>query len=318
MLGNDLLANNPLMVVDVGTSGGIDFRWMNFTSSFKAILFEPDPRAYDVLKSSGSDNLIVLNSALSDSVNEIDFHLCKKQQVSSVYLPNFDLLNKFFDPERFEVLKSIRLKTDSLDNQLRKNAIQEVDFIKIDTQGSELSILKGGADSIKHAIGLEVEVEFAELYENQPLFNEVDSFVRKMDFDLFDIKRYFWKRNNSKIFDSRKGQLVCGDALYFKAPEKVLLMDEITQEKILRSICIYLVYGYTDLAQTLFDIAKKERKLSTEVHDSVELILAKLTERNPIPNFRGKGRIKNVFQKIANVFSIKGPYLGTDELLGNP
>ena len=318
MLGNDLLANNPLMIVDVGASGGLDFRWINFTSSIRAILFEPDPRVYDVLKSSGRDNLIILNSALSDSVNEIDFHLCKKQQVSSVYLPNFDFLNKFIDPGRFEVLKSIRLKTDTLDNQLRKNGIQEVDFIKLDTQGSELSILKGGADSLKKASGLEVEVEFAELYENQPLFNEVDSFVRKMDFGLFDIKRYFWKRNNSKTFGSRKGQLVCGDALYFRGPEEVLMMDEINQEKIIRSICIYLVYGYTDLAQTLFNIAKKERKLSTDVHDSVGLILAKFSERNSIPNFRGKGKIKYLLQKIANAFSIKGPYSGTDESLGNP
>ena len=74
---------------------------------------------------------------------------------------------------------------------MRKNGIQEVDFIKIDTQGSELSILKGSTDSLKNAIGLEIEVEFVDIYENQPLFNEVDSFVRKMDFELLQLTTYF-------------------------------------------------------------------------------------------------------------------------------
>jgi FkbM family methyltransferase len=318
MLGNELLGNNPLTIVDVGASGGVDLRWHNFTTFFKGVLFEPDPREYDRLKHSGRNDLIILNAALLDSVSEIDFHLCRKQQVSSVYLPNFNILNRFYDRERFEVLKTIRLKTDTLDNQLRNNGILEIDFIKIDTQGSELSVLKGSTDSLKNAIGLEVEVEFVDLYEKQPLFSEVDSFVRKFGFELFDIKRYYWKRNNSKSFGSRKGQLVCGDALYFRSPEEVLIMNDITQEKLIRSICVYLVYGYTDLAQTLFDIARKEGKLSADIHNSIRLIIAKFTEVNLIPNFKGKGRIQKVIQGIANIFSIKGPYAGTDESLGNP
>ena len=55
----------------------------------------------------------------------------------------------------------------------------------------------------------------------------------------------------SKNTGSQKGQLIFGDALYFKRPEEVLSIDQVTQEKIIRSICIYLVYGYLDLAKTL-------------------------------------------------------------------
>jgi hypothetical protein len=51
MILNNLLANNPLWLVDIGASGGIDPRWKNFTSSLKAILFEPDTREYERLKS---------------------------------------------------------------------------------------------------------------------------------------------------------------------------------------------------------------------------------------------------------------------------
>ena len=51
MVENNILANNPLFIVDVGASGGIDSRWKNFSSNFRAILFEPDPREYEILKS---------------------------------------------------------------------------------------------------------------------------------------------------------------------------------------------------------------------------------------------------------------------------
>lgn len=317
MAQNDMLANNPLWVVDVGASGGIDPRWANFTSFYKGILIEPDPREYGLLNSKSGNNLIVINSALSDSVDTVDFNLCRKQQVSSVYLPNLDFLTNFPDSERFEVVKTIKIQTETLDNQLRKNSISEIDFIKIDTQGYELPILKGSIGYLDIAIGLELEVEFAPLYENQPLFNEVDSFVREKGFELFDIKRYYWKRKEGENTGSQKGQLVFGDALYFKCPERVLLMNDITQEKIIRSICVYLVYGYLDLAQTLFNKANNKGLLAKEVHDNFVLILSRYKKRNLIPNFRGKGRIQGLFEKIANVFSHGGWYSGTDKSLGN-
>lgn len=318
MVVNKVLANNPLWVVDVGASGGIDHRWAKFTSSYKGILFEPDPREYDILRSKSGKNLIVLNCALSDSVNTVDFHLCKKQQVSSVYMPNFDFLSKFPEVERFEIQKCIRIKADTLNNQLKKKGIAEVDFIKIDTEGHELSILKGGVDYLDNTVGLEIEVEFAPLRENQPLFNEVDSFVRERGFGLFDIKRYYWKRRESINTGSQKGQLVFGDALYFKSPEQVLLMNNIKQEKIVRSICIYLVYGYLDLAQSLSNNANSKGLLEKEVHDTMVVVLSKFSKRFSVPDFRGKGRIQNLFEKIAKMVFSGGWYSGTDKSLGNP
>ena len=44
--------------------------------------------------------------------------------------------------------------------------------MKIDAQGSELNILEGGEKFLKNnLIGLQIEVEFNEIYKGQPLFN---------------------------------------------------------------------------------------------------------------------------------------------------
>ena len=226
-----LLNNNHLVIVDVGASGGIDPRWSKTTEFYKGILFEPDPREFDALKKNSDNNLIVINSALSDSNKEIELHLCKKQEVSSVYLPNFNFLNKFADSERFNVEKIIHLNADTLDNQLKKEGIDEVDFIKIDTQGYELSILKGCSSCLENVVGLEVEVEFESVYIGQPLFSEVDNYVKENGFILVDLKRYYWKRKLSEDTGIQKGQLVFGDALYLRTPEGLLSINNIERIK---------------------------------------------------------------------------------------
>jgi FkbM family methyltransferase len=319
MIENDLLANNPLWIVDVGARGGIHSRWEKFTSFYKGILFEPDPHEYDILKLKSGKNLIVINSGLSESPATLELHLCRSPGTSSIYKPNKMFLSKFSDVKRYDVMEMIGIKTDTLNSQLKKNDIYEVDSMKIDTQGYELSILKGSDDYLEKIICLELEVEFVQIYEKQPLFGDVDSFVRGYNFELFDIRRCFAKRKDCENTGSQKGQLFYGDALYFKSPEQVLLMDKISQEKIIRALCVYLAYGYLDLAQTLFSIADRKGLLNKEIREKAVLLISTYEKKykSILPDFRGKGRIQLFFEKIGNFFSFGGGHAGTDPMLGN-
>ena len=317
---NNFLTNNPLLLIDVGASGGVHSRWPKFTPCYKALLFEPDPREAKILKSRNKENLTVIESALSDSEQTIDFHLCKKQQVSSIYLPNFELINKFPEPERFEVLRSIKMKADSLDNQLQKNNIEDTDFIKLDTQGSELSILRGGVNTLENVIGVEIEVEFIELYQKQPLFCEVDNFMKSNGFQLYDLRRYFWRtKEEDNYYGNQKGQLIFGEALYFKPPEKVLSMKGITREKVIRAIFIYLVYGYPGLSKDLLDAGSRKNLLPKETCDTIFSIIMDFRKSGfKLPDFKGKGKILSMAHKIADVFAPNNSwYCGTDESIGN-
>jgi hypothetical protein len=95
-----------------------------------------------------------------------------------------------------------------------------VDFLKIDTQGSELQVLRGGAETLRsQVVALEVEVEFASLYDGQPLFRDVDAFVASCGFSLFKLRRQEWVRRNYAAHPSLSaGQLVFADALYLRDP----------------------------------------------------------------------------------------------------
>ena len=312
-----LLENNNLIIVDIGASGGIHPRWKNLTPHFIGILFEPDSREYYTLKENSESNLIVLNSALSDSRKEVEFNLCKKQTVSSVYKPNFNFLDKFTNSERFKVEKNIKLNADTLGNQLKINNINEVDFIKIDTQGYELPILRGYANNFDSVIGLEIEVEFEPMYEGQPLFSDVDNFVKDKGFSLVDLKRYYWKRQNNVNTGNSKGQMIFGDALYFKSPEQILLMPNISQEKIIRCIFIYLAYGYVDLAQTLLKNATNKELLSEEIHDLLLIELKKYENNKILKGFKMRRKIAELFHNLSKKIDPGDDYSGTDRLIGN-
>ena len=125
--------------------------------------------------------------------------LNKRPQSSSMYEPDKKSLTIYGFKEKdfhlFDVEKTEMVECDTLSSSLKELNINTLDYLKIDTQGSELDILKGSLDLLETITGIEVEVEFAELYKNQPLFEEVHTFLKENKFELFDLKRYYWKRS---------------------------------------------------------------------------------------------------------------------------
>ena len=295
MIGNVLLRNNPRVLGDVGASGGRDPRWSRFTSEYRAILFEPDPREFERLKEHSASNLVVLQAALTDSPRTLDLNLCVKQELSSLFVPNFEYLGKFRKVERFEIAKTIRMEADTLRNQLRLNGIPDIDFMKLDTQGCELLILKGSEEYLDAAVGVEVEVEFSAVYEGQPLFGEVDAFTREKGFELFDIRKHFWRRNGFSGRSISPGQLVVADALYLRSPENLLAGTHVPEDKIIRAFCVYLAYERDDLARILVGEATSRGMLSRTKRKVAAAVLARFRRRSFLGRLIGNSRVDRSF-----------------------
>ena len=90
-------------------------------------------------------------------------------------IPNSEILNIFPESPRFDVESEVKIDADSLDNCHK----DEVDFIKIDVQGGELNILKGAENLLKNTLGIELEIEFVQIYKNQTLFEKFKNGLRK-------------------------------------------------------------------------------------------------------------------------------------------
>jgi FkbM family methyltransferase len=246
-----IMGDARIGLVDIGASGGLESRWRPFSRFITPFFFEPDHRALEKLASeSGCANPRIFPFALTEADGSVTLNLCVKQTVSSVFKPNLEYLRRFPDVERFEIVAEVEVPARALDSCLSPEEMLTVDFFKIDTQGCELRGLQGARKTLTApVIGLEVEVEFQELYENQPLFGEVCSELKAHGFELFDftgISR--WNRNGY----SRFGQLAFADALFMRPPESFVglvagMSPEARREKYLKYIAVCGLYHRVDL-----------------------------------------------------------------------
>jgi hypothetical protein len=60
--------------------------------------------------------------------------------------------------------------------------ISAIDYLKIDAQGSELSIFRHGQQRLMQAVAIQTEVSFLPLYHDQPTFGEIDIELRGLGF----------------------------------------------------------------------------------------------------------------------------------------
>lgn len=317
---------SPLVLVDVGSSGGVKSNWKLAEKYLQVIGFEPEDEGFDNLAASKDSRTKYLNTGLYKERATLPFYVTRENTDSSIFKPNRELIDKFPAASRFDIVKTESIRTDTLDNQLRENRIEGVDFIKVDTQGSELFILQGAASTLERSVfGLEIEVEFAPMYEGQPLFCEVDSFVRGFGFQLFDLRPIYWKRELGKDYGKSKGQLIFADALYFRGSESFgavlgLIEDEAERRaKVLKAVSACLLYGYVDYAMEVFTSAAS---LFSEAErlSFVERIKKDNAATGLIPNFRGRARLARVLHALGR--RVQPPYkdwrvLGSGRELGN-
>jgi FkbM family methyltransferase len=313
---DDLLNKNPIYLVDVGASGGIHERWRKLSSKYVEILFEPDLREFNNLAKTANSNRIIFNTGLGASNRISQFNLALDQQKSSVFLPNLELLGRYPKSDRYKIQGTVDISMESCDSLLMKDGFTDCDFLKLDTQGLELEILNGSKTVLKKSLGVQVEVEFVELYKGQASFSDVNLFLIQNGFELFDLKRFYWKRKNFD-YGVKKGQLIFGDGLYFRSPEFILSHYKSHPEKLIKAFIVFLVYGYEDIADFLLSEFKKQCLVSESENSLMEKIIKKQKRSFLLPDFKGKGSIRKILLNIASLFETNSFYSGTDEIVGN-
>ena len=215
----------PCYVIDVGAAAGPHSRWNHLGENLRLFLFEPDQEAFNkLIEAYHSDNRVkIYDCCLSEDGKDISLHVTKWPRSSSVFKPSPAYCEISHIRDHYRITDVLTLKSRRLADVYTEDTI---DFIKIDTEGYELPILKGGGDLIDQCIGLELEVYFQEVRIGQPLFAEVDCYCRNMGFTfmLFQQIGSVGHRSHFLLPSQRlesKGCEVAGDAIYFRWPSKI-------------------------------------------------------------------------------------------------
>jgi len=253
----DVLPNGGIVtLIDIGAAGEIQPRWKPFSKKLKYLGFEPDKRSRDTLNNKKNDFLeyMIFPHALADIKKNVTLYLCRKPTGSSLYKPNKKFLANFPDAGRLDVISKDLLSVipiDSLD-------IKDADFIKIDIQGGELSALKGASLLLERIVGIELEVEFIDLYKSQPLFGDICNYLSDKGFEFIDfVNLSRWERSAHNSF----GQCIFGDGLFLRVPEKIQF-QELGISKISSYFTILMIYRRYDLLERALTLLPIE--LATE------------------------------------------------------
>ena len=204
---------HPLVLVDVGARGGLRDNWAAARRNLQVLGFEPDQREFDQLaaKNGMQETTAYFGVALHNRPGPIRLNVARDRGLSSIFVPNRAFIDAFPDATRFDTIDVQQVEADTLDNLLRARAIHDVDFLKVDTQGSELFVLEGAASALASTVtGVEVEVEFTPIYQGQPLFADVDAFLRERGYLLFDLRPCYWKRAAGRAIGGPRGQIDLG------------------------------------------------------------------------------------------------------------
>lgn len=277
--------NKNFTLLDIGAANGVSGRWNIISEKINKILVEPHKQSAEKLKKQG---IKVLESVLHNDKTKIKFYNTRKPECSSFFKPNFDHLKKFLDKERFEIISEDIFDAKSLDSEIVNFA--PPNFIKIDTEGSELEILKGSSKTLSNVFGLEVECSFNQLRVDQPLFEEIKIYLEKLDFIFIDfVSMIRWEKDNFSFF----GQPQITDALFLKNEEIIISnfkKNEISIDDLLNYFIILVAYERVDILSYVY----KKSGLSLKYIEEIIKIL--IMKQNKL------GKLKQVQYHIENQF----------------
>jgi FkbM family methyltransferase len=169
-------------VVDIGANpidGDTPYKEMLQRRTCRLVGFDPQPDALTRLNARKTDLETYLPYAIGDGEDH-SLKICRGTGFASLFQPDPKTLTHF---PRFSelgcVVNEIKLATRRLDDIAE---IAEIDFLKIDVQGSELSVFKNGRRRLAKAVAVQTEVSFVPLYKNQPVFGDIDLELRSLGF----------------------------------------------------------------------------------------------------------------------------------------
>ena len=209
----------PIHVVDVGANpieGDAPYKPLLSAGLAHVVGFEPQAEALASLLEQKSDQETYLPHALGDG-SETPLHIYRHSGFTSIH-PAHEANAALVGLQRdMAVTRTLSVPTRRLDDLTE---ITAVDFLKIDVQGAELSIIGNGRAKLRGALLVQTEVRLLPLYAGEPGFGGLDLELRAQGFQFygFAFLKTMALRSASRGALKRRynRQVVDGDAYYLR------------------------------------------------------------------------------------------------------
>jgi len=198
-----VIGNNFSTLVDVGSHHGEYI--LNIKKKFninEIYGFEPNPIAFKILKK----NLIkisgtnIYNYGIADVEEDKILNQNIESSSSSINLLNKN--SKYYKKKYFlfnflnlkKVSNSIKIKTIKLGNFIDEKKIDNIDLLKIDTEGYEFKVVKGLGQNISKIKLIHLEHHFDDMIIKNYKLSDIHNYLKSNNFEkIFKIKMKFRK-----------------------------------------------------------------------------------------------------------------------------
>ena len=202
--------NNIGLVIDVGAHHGETIRFLVKNFKFKTIYaFEPNFDSYQMLKKkigSSRKDIILINKGagirnekkfLIESTDSASATYCDFKR-NSIYLKR----KKFFF--NFNDIKKKETQLLSLSTFIKENKIKKIDYLKIDTEGYELNVVRGLNQYIKNIRLIHFEHHYDDMYKKKYTFHDIHRYLLKNEFRRIYKLKMFFRKSFEYIYENIK------------------------------------------------------------------------------------------------------------------
>lgn len=300
LVNNKLQKNNitPL-IIDVGARNDMFLLPDNYSRVSKLTGFEPNLIEYQKLVDNNTDAQKIFgipkfkekqyfNLALWNKNCKRDFFETVGPGASTLMGESNETSEKMFligsklsfKEEHTGIEKVKKINCKKLDNLFKNKTI---DFLKLDTEGSELPILEGGSNILrrKNILMIKCEFVFFKFYKEHFILGELHNFLSNLGYRLISIdldQPKYSPRKSSIPNINDKGMSYSGDAYFCIDFSKI----KINESDSLRMGAISLALGFNNLG--LFFL-EKSKNFSTIELMTIENYLSNVSKLRLLANF---------------------------------
>jgi FkbM family methyltransferase len=252
-----LLQNDPLLIVDVGAQElegeqHVYAAIPRFGLPHHIIGFEPLQEKIDDSRRRHPDQPITLLPTFIGDGAQHTFYINNYDATSSLLPLNQKLTQLLVDLSPLQTVKTEKVDTSTLDRALSDTS--RVDFLKLDIQGFELPALQHATSVLARTNVIHCEVAFAEIYEDQAFFSEVETLLREHGFYFVDFSSTCHYPYHCASNSSSRDRLGWADAVFFRR-ETLLASERDLLAQIVIALFVYDKPSFAEFLAQQYDAA---------------------------------------------------------------
>jgi FkbM family methyltransferase len=244
-----------IRIVDVGALwvGEEPYRPLLRGGHARVVGFEPISEECEVLNRRFGPSHIYFPHAVADGTRR-RFHRCGYAMTSSLYEPDLAVMGLYHNLPHFCQVETVQeIDTVRLDDVPEARGS---DFLKLDVQGAELDILQCANEVLKSTLAIQTEVAFVPIYRDQPLFADIDGFLRAQGFMFHRFVNMEGRVLQSVAVqhdnDTERRQLLWSDAVYIR---DIPFWDQLPPASLLKlAVIMHELYESVDFSLKLLEL----------------------------------------------------------------